>query len=76
MSHFRVNNALIYVAMLLQFEQSLFHVGLDDAVYPCPQHVGRDSGSELNDEDQTQEDGEGHGHAVRFLHDTQHRLAH
>ena len=60
----------------LVVEQSLFHVGLDDAVYPCPQHVGGDSGSKLNDEDQTQEDGEGHGHTVRFLQDIQHRLAH
>ena len=60
----------------LVVEQSLFHVGLDDAVYPCPQHVGRDPGPKLDDEDQTQEDGEGHGHAVRFLRDIQHRLAH
>ena len=52
----------LYQYNLVLVLQTLF---LD--THPSPKHVSRDSCAQFNDEDETQEDGERHGHAVGLL---------
>ena len=56
-----------YVSVLPVVLQSFLHVCLNDPFDLVLHHVGPDPGSELHQEDDGQEDGEGHGHAEVFL---------